>query len=54
MAEASDITYDLVSRPALDDRPGPAAAAVLAVARFDLSTRSVSDCGVTTVAALYM
>jgi len=49
----SEGTYDLVSRPARDDRPVPAAAAVFAVDRPGLSTKSVSDCGVTDIAALY-
>ena len=50
----NDATYDFWSRPVLDERPVPAAAAVLAADRPDLSARSVSDCGVTDIAALYM
>ena len=43
------VTYDLASRPVLDDDTVPAPA----VDRPDLSTKSVSVCGVTEVAALY-
>ena len=47
-------TYDLASRPVLDDRSVPAAADVVAaIERPDLSViKSVSDCGVTDIAAL--
>jgi len=50
----NESTYDLVSRPVLDERPVPAATAVLAAERPDLSAESVSDCGVNDVAALCM
>ena len=45
----SEDTYDFASRPVFDDGPVP----VAAVERPDLSTKSVSDCGVTAIVVLY-